>query len=137
MHVGDGNDGRATPRVGTVAPRRLTHLQRLEAESIHILREAVAESENPVMLYSVGKDSSVMVHLARNAKHHTAPPKTKPPTPPPITPTTPPMAALTKAVRTARCTIAPDTAAVPVPTPSSPIPTTRTTIPPSASQRLR
>jgi len=38
----------------------LTHLERLEAESIHIMREAVAQSENPVMLYSVGKDSAVM-----------------------------------------------------------------------------
>ena len=47
----------------------LTHLQRLEAESIHIMREAVAESENPVMLYSIGKDSSVMLHLARKAFH--------------------------------------------------------------------
>ncbi|RAK52470.1 sulfate adenylyltransferase small subunit, partial [Phenylobacterium deserti] len=42
----------------------LTHLQRLEAESIHILREVVAECENPVMLYSIGKDSAVMLHLA-------------------------------------------------------------------------
>ncbi|WP_137913924.1 MULTISPECIES: sulfate adenylyltransferase subunit CysD [unclassified Rudaea] len=45
----------------------LTHLQRLEAESIDILREAAAESERPVMLYSIGKDSSVMLHLARKA----------------------------------------------------------------------
>ena len=45
----------------------LTHLQRLEAESIHIMREVVSESENPVMLYSVGKDSAVMLHLARKA----------------------------------------------------------------------
>ena len=45
----------------------LTHLQRLEAESIHILREVVAEADRPVMLYSVGKDSAVMVHLARKA----------------------------------------------------------------------
>ena len=45
----------------------LTHLQRLEAESIHIMREVVAESEKPVMLYSVGKDSAVMLHLARKA----------------------------------------------------------------------
>ncbi len=44
-----------------------THLQQLEAESIHIMREVVAEFQNPVMLYSVGKDSSVMVHLARKA----------------------------------------------------------------------
>jgi 3'-phosphoadenosine 5'-phosphosulfate sulfotransferase (PAPS reductase)/FAD synthetase len=42
----------------------LTHLDRLESESIHILREAVAGSERPVMLYSIGKDSSVMLHLA-------------------------------------------------------------------------
>jgi sulfate adenylyltransferase subunit 2 len=45
----------------------LTHLQRLEAESIHIIREAVAESEHPVMLYSIGKDSAVMLHLAEKA----------------------------------------------------------------------
>ncbi|GAA3902707.1 sulfate adenylyltransferase subunit CysD [Halomonas cibimaris] len=45
----------------------LTHLQRLEAESIQIMREVVAETENPVMLYSVGKDSAVMLHLARKA----------------------------------------------------------------------
>ncbi|MFN8110303.1 MAG: sulfate adenylyltransferase subunit CysD [Thermoleophilia bacterium] len=50
-------------------PERLTHLQRLEAESIHIMREAAAESERPVMLYSIGKDSSVMLHLARKAFH--------------------------------------------------------------------
>ncbi|MFM8483169.1 MAG: phosphoadenosine phosphosulfate reductase family protein, partial [Actinomycetota bacterium] len=43
------------------------HLRSLEAESIHIIREAVAESERPVMLYSVGKDSSAMLHLARKA----------------------------------------------------------------------
>jgi sulfate adenylyltransferase subunit 2 len=48
---------------------RLSHLQRLEAESIFILREVVAECERPVMLYSVGKDSSVMLHLARKAFH--------------------------------------------------------------------
>ncbi len=47
--------------------RSLTHLQTLEAESIHILREAVAEFENPVMLYSIGKDSSVMLRLAQKA----------------------------------------------------------------------
>ena len=45
----------------------LTHLQRLEAESIHILREVVAEASNPVMLYSIGKDSAVMLHLAKKA----------------------------------------------------------------------
>ena len=52
----------------------LTHLQRLEAESIDIMREAVAESENPVMLYSIGKDSSVMLHLALKAFHPSKPP---------------------------------------------------------------
>jgi sulfate adenylyltransferase subunit 2 len=52
----------------------LTHLQRLEAESIHILREVVAEAENPVMLYSVGKDSAVMLHLARKAFFPSSPP---------------------------------------------------------------
>ena len=52
----------------------LTHLQRLEAESIDILREAVAESERPVMLYSIGKDSSVMLHLARKAFFPARPP---------------------------------------------------------------
>lgn len=47
--------------------RALGHLDRLEAESIHVFREAVAESEKPVMLYSIGKDSAVMLHLARKA----------------------------------------------------------------------
>ena len=45
----------------------LTHLQKLEAESIHIMREVAAEFDNPVMLYSVGKDSAVLLHLARKA----------------------------------------------------------------------
>ena len=52
----------------------LTHLQRLEAESIHILREVVAEAENPVMMYSIGKDSSVMLHLALKAFYPAPPP---------------------------------------------------------------
>jgi sulfate adenylyltransferase subunit 2 len=52
----------------------LTHLQRLEAESIHILREVVGEVEKPVMLYSVGKDSAVMLHLAKKAFHPSPPP---------------------------------------------------------------
>jgi sulfate adenylyltransferase subunit 2 len=52
----------------------LTHLQRLEAESIHIMREAVSEAERPVMLYSIGKDSSVMLHLATKAFHPSPPP---------------------------------------------------------------
>ena len=46
---------------------RLTHLKQLEAESIHIIREVAAEFENPVMLYSIGKDSAVMLHLAMKA----------------------------------------------------------------------
>ncbi|NCU19439.1 sulfate adenylyltransferase subunit CysD [Candidatus Falkowbacteria bacterium] len=52
----------------------LTHLRRLEAESIHILREVVAEAERPVMLYSVGKDSAVMLHLAKKAFFPAPPP---------------------------------------------------------------
>ena len=52
----------------------LTHLQRLEAESIHIMREVVAEAERPVMLYSVGKDSAVMLHLAKKAFFPSPPP---------------------------------------------------------------
>ena len=56
------------------AMAQLTHLERLEAESIDILREAVAESEHPVMLYSIGKDSSVMLHLARKAFFPARPP---------------------------------------------------------------
>ncbi len=55
-------------------PLRLTHLQRLESESIHIMREVVAETEKPVMLYSVGKDSAVMLHLARKAFYPAPPP---------------------------------------------------------------
>jgi sulfate adenylyltransferase subunit 2 len=52
----------------------LTHLQRLEAESIHIMREVVAEAENPVMLYSIGKDSAVMLHIAMKAFYPSLPP---------------------------------------------------------------
>jgi len=52
----------------------LTHLQRLEAESIQIMREVVAECRRPVMLYSIGKDSSVMLHLAQKAFHPARPP---------------------------------------------------------------
>ena len=55
-------------------PRRLTHLKQLEAESIHIIREVVAEFANPVMLYSIGKDSAVMLHLARKAFYPGPPP---------------------------------------------------------------
>src|ERR671913_1268732 len=53
---------------------RLSHLDRLEAESMHIIREVAAECRNPVMLYSIGKDSSVMLHLARKAFHPAPPP---------------------------------------------------------------
>jgi len=55
-------------------PPKLTHLQRLEAESIHIMREVAAECEKPVMLYSIGKDSSVMLHLAMKAFYPSPPP---------------------------------------------------------------
>ena len=54
--------------------KTLTHLESLEAESIHIIREVVAECEKPVMLYSIGKDSAVMVHLARKAFYPSPPP---------------------------------------------------------------
>lgn len=53
---------------------RLTHLKQLEAESIHIIREVAAEFENPVMLYSIGKDSSVMLHLTLKAFYPGNPP---------------------------------------------------------------
>ena len=70
-----GNQFKATSGVGRRRPEewavidkaRLTHLKQLEAESIHIIREVAAEFENPVMLYSIGKDSSVMLHLALKA----------------------------------------------------------------------
>ncbi len=58
----------------TQRPPSLSHLDQLEAESIHILREAVAETARPVMLYSAGKDSAVMLHLARKAFHPAPPP---------------------------------------------------------------
>ena len=54
--------------------KTLTHLERLEAESIHIMREVVAEAERPVMLYSIGKDSAVMLHLAQKAFYPGTPP---------------------------------------------------------------
>ncbi|MEZ5970882.1 MAG: sulfate adenylyltransferase subunit CysD [Hyphomonadaceae bacterium] len=57
-----------------LSPTRLTHLHRLEAESIHIMREVVAESARPVMLYSIGKDSAVMLHLAAKAFYPSPPP---------------------------------------------------------------
>lgn len=63
-----------TRRPAALSAPRLTHLQRLEAESIHILREVAAESERPVMLYSIGKDSAVMLHLAKKAFYPSRPP---------------------------------------------------------------
>jgi sulfate adenylyltransferase subunit 2 len=63
---------KTTPK--PLAPTALTHLQRLEAESIHIMREVLAECERPVMLYSIGKDSAVMLHLAVKAFFPAVPP---------------------------------------------------------------
>ncbi len=57
------------PRRAGLAAERLSHLRQLEAESIHILREAAAEFDRPVMMYSIGKDSSVMLRLAQKAFH--------------------------------------------------------------------
>ncbi len=65
----------APPRAAVaLTPDRLTHLQRLEAESIHIMREVAAEADKPVMLYSIGKDSAVMLHLAAKAFYPSKPP---------------------------------------------------------------
>lgn len=61
----------STPILSHVLP---AHLKQLEAESIYIIREAIAESDNPVMLYSIGKDSAVMLHLARKAFYPSPPP---------------------------------------------------------------
>ncbi|MEZ5533690.1 MAG: sulfate adenylyltransferase subunit CysD [Steroidobacteraceae bacterium] len=68
--------GPATAPAASAAlhPQTLTHLQRLEAESIQIFREVVAECEKPVMLYSIGKDSSVMLHVAKKAFYPAPPP---------------------------------------------------------------
>lgn len=67
-------DTAVKPKAETLSAVQLTHLQRLEAESIHIMREVVATAENPVMLYSIGKDSSVLLHLARKAFYPAPPP---------------------------------------------------------------
>ncbi|KWS04159.1 Sulfate adenylyltransferase subunit 2 [Lysobacter capsici AZ78] len=64
----------APPPAGPLSARALSHLDRLEAESIHILREVAAEFANPVMLYSVGKDSSVLLHLLLKAFYPARPP---------------------------------------------------------------
>jgi sulfate adenylyltransferase subunit 2 len=66
--------GVRTEKLLSSETKALTHLKSLEAESIHIIREVVAECEKPVMLYSIGKDSAVMVHLARKAFHPSPPP---------------------------------------------------------------
>ena len=63
-----------TTKVTNPAKHDLTHLERLEAESIHIIREVAAECEKPVMLYSIGKDSAVMLHLALKAFYPSKPP---------------------------------------------------------------
>jgi sulfate adenylyltransferase subunit 2 len=63
----------ATPK-SMIAAHPMTHLEKLEAESIHIIREVAAECEKPVMLYSVGKDSAVMLHLAMKAFYPAKPP---------------------------------------------------------------
>jgi len=72
--VGPGSDRPSGVPAPVSRPERLTHLRLLEAESIHILREIVAECERPVMLYSIGKDSSVMLHLALKAFAPALPP---------------------------------------------------------------
>ncbi len=66
LHVSIASEA-LSQSVPAAAPARLSHLQLLEAESIHILREVAAEFERPVMLYSIGKDSSVMLRLAQKA----------------------------------------------------------------------
>src|ERR1700691_2391844 len=62
-------NGSESERTAQLTPQRINHLRALEAESIHILREVVSEFARPVMLYSIGKDSSVMVRLAPEAFH--------------------------------------------------------------------
>ncbi len=73
-HTAMSSQDRAAALPEKQAPVSLTHLERLEAESIHIMREVVSEVERPVMLYSVGKDSAVMLHLARKAFYPSPPP---------------------------------------------------------------
>jgi sulfate adenylyltransferase subunit 2 len=74
LHSGNMTETQAIGATTGLTSARLTHLQRLEAEAIHIMREVVAETEKPVMLYSVGKDSAVMLHLARKAFYPSPPP---------------------------------------------------------------
>ena len=68
------HDVREIKTMAKTQPMRLSHLDRLEAESLYIIREVMAQAENPVMLYSVGKDSAVMLHLARKAFYPSPPP---------------------------------------------------------------
>ena len=68
------DDLSTTKATGRVQPTKLSHLDRLEAESLYIIREVMAHAENPVMLYSMGKDSAVMLHLARKAFYPSPPP---------------------------------------------------------------
>ncbi len=68
------SNGASSRPTSPEGPAGITHLQRLEAESMHIMREAVSESDNPVMLYSIGKDSAVMLHLAMKAFYPSKPP---------------------------------------------------------------
>jgi len=70
----DGEGAMREPARAGVTLRGMTHLARLEAESIQIMREVVAEAERPVMMYSIGKDSAVMLHLARKAFYPAPPP---------------------------------------------------------------
>src|SRR5437764_12983238 len=72
--AGAVGDGTGVSERAERAGIRLTHLQRLEAESIYIMREVVAQAEKPVMLYSIGKDSSVMLRLALKAFYPGKPP---------------------------------------------------------------
>jgi sulfate adenylyltransferase subunit 2 len=69
-----GREPLVTATASEMAAERLTHLQRLEAEAIYIMRDAVAQADKPVMLYSIGKDSSVMLHLALKAFYPAKPP---------------------------------------------------------------
>ena len=72
LHRAAAGSGTGAKRV--MSELRLSHLKRLEAESIHIIREVAASFRNPVMLYSIGKDSSVMLHLAMKAFYPSKPP---------------------------------------------------------------
>jgi len=71
-NLNQANDYKPSPT--EIKNKSLTHLEKIEAEAIHIIRETYAEAENPVMLYSVGKDSAVMLHLAKKAFHPAPPP---------------------------------------------------------------